>query len=568
MARRLRQSLMPALTRQGVRSFTAYSHKDAAMRGLILIAVSLPSFAQSPVPPAAPQVTVGATQMKVLQFNWLHVPGATHYLLQYKPNATSPFAPYGNPILAPRAIASLTIPVHAFDWVNARYKVSACNAASCSDSADLPVQNLMLTSIGYFKASNTDAGDAFGNGVQLSQDGNTLVVSAAEASNATGVNGDQANNSSRWSGAVYVFRRTGAVWRQEAYLKPDVNQPNQTFGINFAGEGSERRISVSANGTVVAVGAPGENIAGVTAAGAAYLFARAADGSWSQTQKFQAPVPLAIDTFGMSVDLNDDGTLLKVDSRILFPSVGTRMGATRVYRQTAGIWALDARLFNEVGLICRSQMTGNGSAIVFVCQDDVSYRWVLRTQRLIGGYWTQKPDFFVSHYAAAVSGNASRVAFVSPASVAPEQLKILAWTGRYWTVEQILDPPPGIDPAMHGWGKSMAFNRNGTMLAIGSEYSTLEGAGVSDAAITPTIPPENADGAVYVYQRRGSVWTFLKVVKAPNAAPIDVFGRTLALSGNGLTLAVGALGEDSAARGIDGDQTNNSKESAGAVYLY
>jgi len=538
------------------------------MRGLILIALSLPAFAQSPTLPAAPVVTVGASQMKVLQFNWLGVPGATHYLLQYKPNASAPFAPYGNPILAPRAIAALTIPVHTFDWVNARYKVSACNAAGCQDSAELSVQNLMLTSIGYFKASNTDAQDSFGNTVQLSQDGSTLIVSAHETSNATGVNGNQADNSSRGRGAVYVFRRTGSVWRQEAYLKPDVNQVNQEFGIHFQGEGAERRISVSANGSVVAVGAPGEDIGGLRAAGAVYLFARAADGSWSQTQKFQAQVPLAFDTFGMSVDLNDDGMLLKVDSRIAFPVAGTRIGATRVYRLTAGGWVLDARLTNDVDLSCKSQMTGSGIAIVFVCHDNTTFGYVLRTYRLIGAFWTRRPDFSVSSYPAAVSGNASRVAIVGSDRFGKDQLIVRAWNGRDWMVEQILDPPPGLDPETHGWGKSLAFNRNGTMLAIGSEYASFEGAGVSDSAIPPAVPPANADGAVYVYQRNGSVWTFLKLVKAPNPAPVDVFGRSIAFSGNGLTLAVAAVGEDSAARGIDGDQADNSKESSGAVYLY
>ena len=42
----------------------------------------------------------------------------------------------------------------------------------------------------------------------LSADGNTLVVGAkSEASDATGVNGDQANNSAPNSGAAYVFKR-------------------------------------------------------------------------------------------------------------------------------------------------------------------------------------------------------------------------------------------------------------------------------------------------------------------------------------------------------------------------
>ena len=56
----------------------------------------------------------------------------------------------------------------------------------------------------YIKASNTDANDQFGVSVAIS--GDTVVVGAlGEGSNATGVNGDENNNSAQWSGAAYVF---------------------------------------------------------------------------------------------------------------------------------------------------------------------------------------------------------------------------------------------------------------------------------------------------------------------------------------------------------------------------
>jgi hypothetical protein len=42
----------------------------------------------------------------------------------------------------------------------------------------------------------------------------------------------------------------------------------------------------------------------------------------------------------------------------------------------------------------------------------------------------------------------------------------------------------------------------------------------------------------------------------------------VALSGSGLTLAVGAPYEDSAATGVDGDRTDTSRPEAGAVFLY
>ncbi|WP_444913856.1 histidine kinase [Microbulbifer sp. TRSA007] len=58
----------------------------------------------------------------------------------------------------------------------------------------------------YLKASNTEALDFFGSFVSLSADGNTLaVVADSEDSSATGINGDQADNSAEWSGAIYVY---------------------------------------------------------------------------------------------------------------------------------------------------------------------------------------------------------------------------------------------------------------------------------------------------------------------------------------------------------------------------
>ncbi|MFW5443840.1 MAG: FG-GAP repeat protein [Methylococcaceae bacterium] len=84
----------------------------------------------------------------------------------------------------------------------------------------------------YLKASNTDAGDYFGFSLSIS--GDTLVVGApGEESNSTGVNGDQSDNSSRNSGAAYVFTRSDTTWTQQAYLKPS-KTAYRSFGASVA----------------------------------------------------------------------------------------------------------------------------------------------------------------------------------------------------------------------------------------------------------------------------------------------------------------------------------------------
>src|SRR6185369_2669701 len=73
----------------------------------------------------------------------------------------------------------------------------------------------------YIKASNTGGpstgesglgvGDNFGWSVATS--GDTMVIGApGEDSNATGVNGNQTDNTARDSGAAYVFVRDGTNW--------------------------------------------------------------------------------------------------------------------------------------------------------------------------------------------------------------------------------------------------------------------------------------------------------------------------------------------------------------------
>src|SRR5687768_15075851 len=72
----------------------------------------------------------------------------------------------------------------------------------------------------YGKASNTGVDDWFGYSTAMNYDGTVLVVGAHhEDSNATGINGNQADNSAPDAGAVYVFVRNGLVWSQQAYIK-------------------------------------------------------------------------------------------------------------------------------------------------------------------------------------------------------------------------------------------------------------------------------------------------------------------------------------------------------------
>jgi hypothetical protein len=185
----------------------------------------------------------------------------------------------------------------------------------------------------YIKASNTAAGDAFGSfsltgfTVALSSDGNTLAVGAlGEDSAATGINGNQADNSAALAGAVYVFSRTGVTWSQQAYVKASNTDSNEFFGAS---------VTLSADGNTLSVGAPAEDsaatgIAGDEAdnsapgAGAVYLYTRAGT-TWSQQLYIKASNTEAGDNFGTSVALSADSNTLAVGA-ILEDSAATGIG--------------------------------------------------------------------------------------------------------------------------------------------------------------------------------------------------------------------------------------------------
>jgi hypothetical protein len=131
----------------------------------------------------------------------------------------------------------------------------------------------------YVKASSSGPNN-FGLSVAIA--GDTMVVGAPlESSNATGVNGNEANNGAGASGAAYVFIRNGGTWTQQAYLKASNTNTSDQFGT-----------VVAIDGDTIVVGAPSEasNATGINgnqadnssaASGAAYVFSRAG-ATWSQ----------------------------------------------------------------------------------------------------------------------------------------------------------------------------------------------------------------------------------------------------------------------------------------------
>lgn len=155
----------------------------------------------------------------------------------------------------------------------------------------------------YIKASNTDPNDQFGNSVAIYED--TIAIGAyRESSKAVGINGDQTDNSSASSGAVYVFTRNEAVWTQQAYIKASTSSVANFFGWDLELDGDH-----------LAIGASGEEVLGqglngvltessTVGTGAVYLFVRDG-GLWNEVAHITASNGDLDDGFGNVISLDN-----------------------------------------------------------------------------------------------------------------------------------------------------------------------------------------------------------------------------------------------------------------------
>jgi hypothetical protein len=345
----------------------------------------------------------------------------------------------------------------------------------------------------YVKPSNPKTDAEFGHGVALSADGNTMVVSAYwESSKATGINGDQKDTSIPQAGAIYVFTRSGSTWTQQAYIK--ASNTGEAGTADAFGEGDQFGFSIalSADGNTIAAGAITEDsgAAGIngnqadnsaSAAGAVYVFTRTGT-TWSQ-QAYVKPADInAGDLFGYAVTLTPDGNMLAVGS---FDEDGSSRTINGPYDNRAN---------------------GSGAAYVFT-----------RT----GTTWAQQ-------------------AYIKPSNGEPQD----------------------------SFGVDVSLSADGATLLVGSLDEDCAAKGVNPPGCDNDWKDDLSMGAAYVFVRSGTTWTQQAFLKASNTGPNDWFGSRVALSGDGNIAVIGASLEDSAAKGINGKQEDESASEAGAVYLF
>jgi len=412
----------------------------------------------------------------------------------------------------------------------------------------------------YIKASNPGLTDNFGYAVELSENGDTMAVSAYfEASGATGINADQNDDSIPQAGAVYVFEREGTTWAQQAYIKAsntghlpdDPNEISDGDQFGFA-------IALSNDGNTLAVGAIAEDSAtaadpsdnSLLSAGAVYVFERSGE-TWSQTAYLKPSNPSAGDLFGYSLAFSGDANTLVVGSYDEDGSLaGTNdvqdddmrgSGAVYVFERSAGgAWQQSAYLKgsfveNNDSLGVVVDISEDGNTLVATALDEDSF--------VTGINPVPEPDWQSDTSTGGV------YVFVREAAGWRQEAYIKASnTGR------------------EDWfGSRLDLSDDGNPLAASAQLEDSAATGIDGDQADDSA---QESGAVYLFTREAGVWQQRAYVKGSNTEAYDEFGSSVSLSRDGHLLAIGARGEDSSAVGIDGDQLDNAMGESGAVYLF
>ena len=461
---------------------------------MLLVTSSL--FAQA-TRPDKPQVTVGAN-LKEMLFDWEPVPGAVIYRLLVK-TSDNPYV-YYEPLgeRTYRSRIAIPIAVHLQRWLTTRYIVLACNPAGCTRSDEIYPRDLMLDTIGYFKASNTDAGDHFGSAIAMSADGSTMAVGAeGEASGSSGVNAGEYDDSAPNSGAVYVFRRNGRKWTQEEYIKAPETEAGAKFGGGSPLNGHTLALSVDGNTLLVA--APSATVQGQAHAGELQLYRRDSQNRWYPSAHFTAPTVFAEDYYGYDVDLSSDGRTIRVNS-LLYAMGGQPVGRTHIWYYDGASWSA-GQLPGTSAMPCRSaRMSGDGFTVMQYCRGIEGGTFVRTWTRQANGTWLSTiRDLLPPQTEAApkIAINYAGTALAVDEGTVGVAMYHRTRRDRNWTLDtHILNP--GLSPGgpYESWATALEFDRHGDYLAIGDPWSYATGAGVSPIGCC-SAP---GDGAIGVWK--------------------------------------------------------------------
>ena len=367
-------------------------------------------------------------------------------------------------------------------------------------------------------------GDWLGYNVSLSNDGSRVAVGAPQ------VDGTESK-----AGYVRVYDWVGGSWSQ---VGADING-------EAAGDQSGYWVSLSSDGSRVAIGAP-QNDGNGSGAGHVRVY-DLVDGSWSQVGG-DIDGEAAGDLSGRAVSLSSDGSRLAIGASGSDGN-GSDAGHVRVYDLVDGSWSqvgadIDGEAAGDVSGVSVSLSSDGSRVAIGAPQNDGNGSGAghVRVYDLVGGSWSQvgadidgeaAGDEF--GYRVALSADASSLAVGAPLNdgngTDAGHVRVYDLVDGSWSqVGADIDGEAAGDFS----GSAVALSSGGSRVVIGAHLN--DGSGVNT-------------GHVRVYDLVDGSWSQVgaDIDGEASDAEVDQSGHSVAISGVGDRIAIGALGNDGAA---------------------
>lgn len=371
----------------------------------------------------------------------------------------------------------------------------------------IPIIAVSQTQLGQ-KMEGDNGTDNFGRKVSMSHDGNIVAVAAS--------------NHNSFTGHVRVFENVSSTWTQ--------------LGADILGTATNDRsgssIALSADGDVIAVGAPTNNNSNGLSAGHVRVF-QYSSGSWIQLGNTIEGIATS-DSFGETLDLSADGNILAVGLRE-HNGNGQNSGQVRIYQNIQGSWT-------PLGQNINGLQSGDGLGISLSLSDDgnivaiganaistaggpTGYTVVYQN---VAGNWTQLGQVIYgtgpnhkSGYSTSLSSDGNTVAIGAINANVSGTARIFENIGGTWTqIGQDINAEGTADAN----GNALSLSSDGTILAVAASIN--EGSG-------PYA------GHVRIFKNVSNSWVQMGTdIDAEEA--YDQFGSDVALSASGSELIVGA----------------------------
>jgi hypothetical protein len=353
------------------------------------------------------------------------------------------------------------------------------------------------------------------------------------------VNGDQLDEAASSAGAAYVFVRSNGVWMQQAYLKALNSGAGDQFGNS---------VSINANQLVVGayrednintgINSDGSDDSAINA-GAVYVFTRNLT-SWTQSAYIKASNTGAGDQFGYRVSLDSD-TLVVSANREGSAAFGidgdqtddslSRSGAVYVFTLAGSVWTQQAYI--------KASNTADEAA--FGSAIDIEGDTLV-----VGASGEGSAAVGIDGNQTYINSNFSGAAYVFNRSAE-------TWLQSTYLKASNTD----MDDA---FGSFVSIK--GNRIAVGATGESSESTGINGSPGNSAV--EFVSGAVYLFENNAG-WLQTAYIKASDVTAYDDFANVVL--GDDY-LVVGAALEDSAATGINGDDTDETAFDAGAVYIF